>query len=224
MTWSKVKVTSAWKPPKRSRPSVPHGTNFFSNFFTSLTYQLQCFNFWALSPRSPTGRLLSPILPNLLYHFQKRSAAVHLQQRGMTLFTQKMTVIRTVCGKKKEEYSEESNESTFIEVHCFHCMILIWKSIKMILVLQPWALLVTLRSTATCEKTSHSSVCHFVHFVNFWKSRWFAKLSFYRVCVCVWKQKSAAMRNVDGECTLVYAKWIHFCFNLFTCLSSHFCF
>jgi len=28
MTWSKVKVTSAWKPLKRSRPSVPHGTNF----------------------------------------------------------------------------------------------------------------------------------------------------------------------------------------------------
>jgi len=31
MTWSKVKVkvTSDWKPLKRSRPSVPHGTNLF---------------------------------------------------------------------------------------------------------------------------------------------------------------------------------------------------
>jgi len=29
MTQSKVKVTSAWKLLKRSRPSVPHGTSFF---------------------------------------------------------------------------------------------------------------------------------------------------------------------------------------------------
>jgi len=33
----KVKVTSAWKPLKTSRPSVPHGTNFVI-IFSLLTY------------------------------------------------------------------------------------------------------------------------------------------------------------------------------------------
>ena len=32
MTRSKVKVTSAWKPPKSNRPSVPHVTSFFILF------------------------------------------------------------------------------------------------------------------------------------------------------------------------------------------------
>jgi len=32
----KVKVTSAWKPLKRSRPSVPHGTNlWYYNYHTA---------------------------------------------------------------------------------------------------------------------------------------------------------------------------------------------
>jgi len=35
MTRSKVKVTSAWKPLKRSRPSVPHGTNLWKVHLTS---------------------------------------------------------------------------------------------------------------------------------------------------------------------------------------------
>ena len=147
----KVKVTSAWKPPKRSRPSVPHGTNFFQflyKFNISITMpellgtpsQISCWGFTCTTMGD-----LSPRRPNLLYHFQKRSAAPSTRQRDDAVHTENDRHYNGVCGKKqKEEYYEESNESKFIEVHCFHCMILIWKSIKMILLLQPWALLVTL--------------------------------------------------------------------------------
>jgi len=58
---------------------------------------------------------LSPRRPNLLYHFQKRSAAPSTRQRDDAVHTENDRHYNGVCGKKqKEEYYEESNESTAI--------------------------------------------------------------------------------------------------------------
>jgi len=62
----------------------------FSSFLYRLTYQFQkCFSFCGLHPSDPLPGLhpctrLSPSLPNLAYHFQKRSAAPDFTYHNLT--------------------------------------------------------------------------------------------------------------------------------------------